>query len=207
MNQDVKTIRKTQIFILLQYMTALLVIFFLTTAFSPAAEFLKNLLFYILIFILPVCLFIGIVYKERVISYLRFQLNFKAIITGLVIGLVMMAIFLVSNQFKFHVSEMDAARILALTGGMLAGLFEETVFRGFYLKFFDSRFGFVWANIFTSCLFTLLHIRQIIEQGIAQLAVLFVFSLFLGYACEKAKSLWVPVIIHIIFNVLIFILR
>lgn len=207
MTNDIKVTKINYVFIALQYIAALMTILLVKTELDIAGEFVKNVLFYILIFIIPNIIIIRKVYRDKAISYLKMNFKLKAILTGIIIGAFMTLIFLISNHFKTNDITLNTSQILMLTGGMLAGVFEEIAFRGFYFNFFTSKFNFVIASIITSTLFSLLHIRQIVDQGIIQLVMLFVLSLFLNYAYEKTKSLWVPIIIHITFNTLILLFR
>lgn len=207
MSNNIKTTRITAVFIALQYIAAFLIILLIATEFGAVGEYIKNVLFYILIFILPDILFISIVFKDKPLSYLKLNFNLKGILTGLVVGLFMTIIFLVSNGFKTNKLTFNTPEVLMLTGGVIAGIAEEIAFRGFYFNFFNRKFSFIIASIITAALFSLLHIRQIIDQGIVQLVMLFALALFLNYAYEKSKSLWVPIIIHMTFNTLIFLFR
>lgn len=207
MSNNTKTTRITAVFIALQYIAAFLIILLVATQLGVVGEYIKNVLFYVLIFILPDIFIIHRVFKDKPLSYLKLNFNLKGILTGLVIGLFMTLIFLVSNGFKTNELTFNTPEVLMLTGGMIAGIAEEITFRGFYLNFFKGKFSFIVASMITAALFSLLHIRQIIDQGIVQLVMLFVLALFLNYAYEKSKSLWVPIIIHMTFNTLIFLFR
>ena len=192
---------------MLQYALAVLIMIFFKTELSSLVEFLKNFLFYLFVFILPIFLFIKVFFKENPFFYLELRFKPKAIITGIAIGIIMAFIFLITNRFKVNDLSNITSGLLMLTGGVLAGLFEEITFRGFYLKFLEGHLKFAWANIITSALFCALHFNQVAEHGMIQILMLFVMSLFLGYAYEKTKSVWTPVIIHIAYNILIFLFR
>ncbi len=205
MSKGIKATHMSLLFIALQYIAAILVMVFVTVELSVALDFLKNLLFYLLIFIMPILLFLKKVFKVSPVYYLNLNCSFKCIAIGFVIAAPMALIFFITNRFQ--INTVDKWWLLVLTGTVLAGLFEEIVFRGFYLKFFKEKYGFLWANITASVLFSLLHINELLEQNIIQLVLLFILGIFLGYLCEKTKSVWVPVIIHITFNILIFLFR
>lgn len=207
MNNENKTLRFSFVFIGLQYITAILIMAFYTVKYDAALEFLKNFLFYMLVFIVPILLIIRKRFRENPINYLQLSFNAKAIATALLIGAGMALIFLITNRFSIKSDKFDVPGIMMLTGTVLAGLFEEIAFRGLYLRTFQEQFGFVWANIVTACLFSALHFGQVLQQNYAQLAILFVMGLFLGYIYNKTKSLWVPIILHSTFNILIFLFR
>ncbi len=204
MNHDKKTTQPALLLIAIQYITAVLIIFFFKAQLSYAWDFVKNFLFYLLVFIVPIFLFVRLKLKVSPISHLDLKFNIKAVYQGILISFAMITIFFVSNKFRTNISAFDGPFILAIVGTSLAGLFEEIIFRGFYMKFFRSKFSFIWANIITSLLFAAVHFLNIAMQGIVQLLMLFVLGLFLGYIYEKTKSLWVPILIHIVFNILIF---
>lgn len=207
MNKDKTATRWGHIFIAVQYIAAILVIVFFKPGFNDALEFVKNLLFYVLIFMLPIWLWIRYGLKEKPFRYLGFNANSKALGTGFIVAVGMALIFLITNGFQIKRIEWNTPGVLLLIGTALAGLFEEIVFRGFSLTFFKQRTGFVWANIITALMFSLLHFQEVLEQNAIQLAVLFGIGLFLGYVYEKLRSIWVPIIIHAAFNILIFLFR
>ena len=92
---------------------------------------------------------------------------------------------------------------------MLVGVLEEIPMRGFYLQKFESRMGFLKANILSSLLFTSLHVFDLIQDEanlVFSLALLFIVSLWLGYIFKKTKSLWTVIIVHSIYNLAVYIL-
>ncbi len=207
MNKDIKTTFLTSIFIALQYTITIFFIIGVTIKLNPPAEFIKNFLFYIGVFILPILLFIKIVFRVNPYVYLDLSFNLKAIATGFIISIIMFAIFYITHNFKLNVFIFDIQKTLLMTGMILAGIFEEIPFRGFYLKFFESKLSFPWSNFITALMFSSLHIRQIIEQGMIQFFMLFIMGLFLGYLYKSTKSLWAPIIIHMTYNTLIFLFK
>ncbi len=89
---------------------------------------------------------------------------------------------------------------LAILMVVLAPIMEEFLFRGYLFKAWRSSwFGLTGTLVATSVLFTLLHWGQ--YQWIL-LMVIFVFSIILGLAREKTGSVWVPVILHSLNNLL-----
>jgi membrane protease YdiL (CAAX protease family) len=137
----------------------------------------------------------------------------NGMIKGFVISFFLTAIFLVKN---FLVSDTtstnniiintDMDYVIVIAGLILAGLFEEIVFRGFYYNIFKTQLSFWMANLTTSVLFALLHIQHVVSGNIVQVIMLFVISLWLGYLYEKTSSLYSPMIVHAFYNVLTFLL-
>lgn len=89
---------------------------------------------------------------------------------------------------------------LALAFVVIAPLIEELVFRGYlFAAWRHTRLGLWGTLILTSVLFTALHMEQ--YSGLL-LGYLFVFSLILGLAREKTGSIWTPLILHMVNNLI-----
>ena len=195
------------LFIIVQYLAALAAMIFLAAESDVVLVFLYNLFFYTLIFIMPIVIYIKKVYKTNPYHHMNENQSLKPVITGFVIAIFMAVIFFITHAFKANHMLFDTAGVLTLAGAILAGVFEEIIFRGFYLKSIKERSGFIWANIITSILFSLLHFSNILHHDVLQLVMLFVIGLFLGYAYEKTKSIWTPIIIHSTFNILVLLFK
>lgn len=83
--------------------------------------------------------------------------------------------------------------------GVLPGVFEEILFRGFLLPIAISLIGTHWAVIVTSFIFFVLHIPQYRNIWIINMSVL-VLSIVLSYAFIWTGSLWVAILGHAIYN-------
>lgn len=91
--------------------------------------------------------------------------------------------------------------ILLFSAVLLAPIFEEILFRGFLLQAFlmwapRSRFACI---LLTSLLFAAIHTQYIHWQTIA---VLTLFSILLCYARLRANSLLLPVLLHMLNNLI-----
>ena len=107
---------------------------------------------------------------------------------------------------------------LAATGGddwaqLLVGMgcvsvAEETLFRGFVFQKLRERHSFHRANLTASALFLLIHVpgwlyMQGAHWGLVQLSVsIFVIGWILGWLFERAQSLWPPMLLHLLNNIL-----
>lgn len=80
---------------------------------------------------------------------------------------------------------------------------EELLFRGFlqtWLKTYTGRLNAIWIS---ALIFALFHFSM--HQGIDNielLSSLFVLACFLGYLFERQQSLWAPIGLHSIFNLI-----
>jgi len=86
----------------------------------------------------------------------------------------------------------------ALVLVICAPLLEELIFRGYLFKAWRNTWlGLSGTLLLTSVLFTCLHLGQ---YNWTILAMIFSLSMILGLAREKSGSLWVPLIIHSLNN-------
>jgi len=187
-------------FIIMQLMLAVIIMIVLNKYNNNKDVFIINLCFYIFIFIIPIFIYIWKVFGANPFTYLKLNKNIiSGIAKGLLISLFITLIFLIKNRFSINTNFQKSYIIIGL---MFAGLFEEIPFRGFYLKVFRIRFGFWKSNLLTSFLFAIIHIERVLNGDIIQIVMLFIIGIWLGYIFEKTKSLWAPIIVHSVYNVL-----
>lgn len=80
-----------------------------------------------------------------------------------------------------------------------APIFEEAFFRGFLFEGYSrSALGPAGAVVLTTALWTVVHI----QYDHFQLATIFLYGLFLGYARVKTRSLYPPIVMHSLANVI-----
>lgn len=124
---------------------------------------------------------------------------------------IVLAIYMVVQhvlQFIFTVEVSEFLQQLASSKSFLAFIaiaifapvLEELVFRGYlFAAWRQTRLGLSGTLVLTSSIFTALHIGQ---YGVLLLIILFIFSIILGLARERTGSLWVPIILHALNNVI-----
>ena len=80
---------------------------------------------------------------------------------------------------------------------LVAPVFEEILFRGFWFEGFrESRIKIVGAILFTSLLWTLLHV----QYNIWGMTSIFILGLIIGIVRYRTNSLWCCMLIHIVVN-------
>lgn len=84
--------------------------------------------------------------------------------------------------------------LMMLYAVFLGPIGEEFVFRGVTLTSVKRALPFWAANLFQALLFGVFHLNVI--QGIYA----FIIGLFLGYICEKGGSIYLSILLHILFN-------
>jgi membrane protease YdiL (CAAX protease family) len=96
-----------------------------------------------------------------------------------------------------------------------AGFGEEVYFRGYVQGVLRQRKGARYAIVAGAALFAVRHYMQMglllpkypVFAASAWVAMAFPVGIVLGFTYEKTKSLWIPVAIHYVFNIIPFILR
>jgi len=112
---------------------------------------------------------------------------------------------------------LEVARVRTLYLGFLvlwAGLGEELFYRGYVQSAVRRRRGPGLAIVVAAFLFAIRHYTQMgllwphypWAAATAWVAIGFLFGLVLGYVYERTRSLWMPVVIHYLFNILPFVL-
>jgi hypothetical protein len=90
----------------------------------------------------------------------------------------------------------------------LVGILQEIPFRGFLLQKLEGGMRFFSANIITALFFVVFHAPRWYFRGelpgLSSLFYLFVFSLFVGFALKRSKSLWSCILFHSIHNLVTF---
>lgn len=79
--------------------------------------------------------------------------------------------------------------------GVLAPIAEELYFRGLLHRWFRSRFSFWPAVLLSSGIFALGHF-----DSLAVVASTFILGIILAVTFERGRSLWLPILIHMINN-------
>ncbi|MDP4179572.1 MAG: CPBP family intramembrane metalloprotease [Bacillota bacterium] len=89
----------------------------------------------------------------------------------------------------------------------LAGILEEFLFRGWFYNGISSVLSENKAIIISSILFVLIHYPKYIVASTTIPVMLlssigiFVAGVIFGWSFKKSKSLWVPIILHMIWNI------
>ena len=188
----------SSLFIAAQYLAACIAILMLSKRPVQEYAFIEYLAFYLTVFAIPIFIFIRFYFKEKPLLWLHVHL--KKIHVGIIAAAFIFVIFLASHKFHFTPQEYDTGFWLMLIGAWLAGLFEETAFRGFYLKIFIQKLGFTKANILVSFMFAALHFAKIPVSGFIEIPILLVFSLFIGYLYKQTGSLLNTILVHAAYN-------
>ncbi|GIP31653.1 CPBP family intramembrane glutamic endopeptidase [Paenibacillus sp. J2TS4] len=162
------------------------------------------------VWVVPVCVYIIAVIGESPVTYLRW--NRKIGSWGwTVIPIIIWAVYTFIVDHIVFSQPFTVTRNLSvwLNVVLLAGVLEETVFRGFLLRQLAERLPFAGANLLTGALFILIHVPIWMSGDMAWLDMLWratdmlLFSLVAGYMWLRTGSLWAPVLFHTANNLFI----
>lgn len=88
--------------------------------------------------------------------------------------------------------------VLIVAGAFTGPVCEEIIFRGIILKEFLKTYNPQKAIVFSSIIFGAIHMIPL------QMIGAFFIGLVLGYVYYKTKSLWLPIVLHILNNLVAF---
>ncbi|MDQ6423466.1 type II CAAX endopeptidase family protein [Paenibacillus sp. LHD-117] len=172
---------------------------------------LYNVFTKIVIWVLPVILYIKIVEKDEWVTFLKLNKKIEKW-HWLVIPLVLLVIYLVLvnsvifNQPFFNIKSGVSEWLKAV---IFAGIIEEILFRGFFLNKLASRMKFWKANLVTTIMFILIHYPLWLSLHHSALDI-FINSVYIGiisfttgYIWKKTNSLWGPVLFHTSNNMIV----
>jgi len=131
---------------------------------------------------------------------------------GLSIGLLAFFVFAVFLILQAKNADGGLSRLLAASPWILVfvisnGFVEELLFRGLFLKKFESFLGKAASNLLTAIVFTLAHMKveYVISGEILRfLAMVFILAIVWGYLMQKSESLIGPVLFHAGADLLLF---
>ena len=160
---------------------------------------LINIAFRLLIWVLPVFLFLRYIDHVNVLEYLQLKQYWKR---GVIVGVTASVINFLGTLVRIGQPDWGSAHVTwnSVVGtSILVGVFEEVPFRGFVLQKLQERFDFVTSTVISSILFVGAHLPGWIMLGsltAAKVFYIFVFGAVMAIIFRYSKSLWAPIITH-----------
>jgi len=160
---------------------------------------LVNLSLRLLVWVLPVFLYLRHIDHQDPIEYLKLKQNWRR---GVVIGLALSLLNFLGSLARFgapHPSVQSLTWNSVIGTSFLIGFIEEIPYRGFILQKFEERYGFWVAFLLSSLLFLSVHIPGWISLHLlkAESAIsVFIFGAVMAIVFRYGKSLWGPIIAH-----------
>jgi membrane protease YdiL (CAAX protease family) len=141
--------------------------------------------------------FLGL--KRPGVKVVLFWLTIIAVIMGL--SFTIRLLFKIpSNELDIHFYETSIWPVLMWIAIVIFAPFgEEALFRGFmYQGFLAARISWPFVVLITTLEWSLLHV----PIGIYDLSIVFIGGLVLGFARQKTNSLWIPIMMHMFWNLI-----
>jgi len=160
---------------------------------------LTNITVRLLVWVLPVLLYLRYLDRVDPIEYLKLRKNWRR---GIFVGLVLSILNLLGSALRFgmpHPSLQSVTWNSIIGTSILIGFVEEIPYRGFMLQKFEERFGYWIANLLTSILFLAIHIPGWISLHMLHtenVISVFIFGAVMGLILKYGRSLWGPIVTH-----------
>jgi len=95
---------------------------------------------------------------------------------------------------------------MGLGFALINSIYEESVFRSILLSYFTREVGFALALVIQAIWFSFLHFQAGFPSGEIGVLLTFIFGLMMGYLIHRTKGIFLPVCIHFLADLTIFIL-
>ena len=158
-----------------------------------------NILLRLLVWVLPVFLYLRHIDHVDPIEYLRLKQNWKR---GVFIGLGLSLINFFGTMMRFgipHPTLQSFTWNSVIGTSFLIGFIEEVPYRGFILQKTSERTGFWIANLLSSLLFLSMHLPGWISLHLFKVGsaiTVFIFGAVMAIIFRYGKTLWGPIITH-----------
>ncbi len=124
------------------------------------------------------------------------------------VQIVIIAVLFATMTLGHYFSVLATGKIDGYAPGvsfLFVPIYEELIFRGLMLRFFEKHYGIVRAVIFVSILFGLWHLKNIfwLQPDAIKSQIFyttFIFSPITCWITWKTRSLWFAVILHYLNN-------
>jgi len=176
---------------------------------ATLAYALVNIVFRLLIWVLPVFWYLRYIDHVDALEYLQLRQHWKR---GVVVGLTLSVIDFLGTMARIGQPAWSSAHVTwnsVLGTSILVGVFEEIPFRGFMLQKLRERFDFVTSTVISSMLFVGVHIPGWIMLGTlsaSRMSYIFAFGAVMAIVLRYSESLWAPIISHSLNDCLSFVI-
>lgn len=160
---------------------------------------LVNVSVRLLVWVLPVWIYLRYIDDERPAEYLKLTANWRR---GVGVGLAVTLLNFVGSALRSGAPHLDVHALTwnnVLSTSILIGFIEEVPYRGFMLQKLQERMPFWSANLLSSLLFLSIHLPGWILLRMFDPAVaisVFIFGVVMAVIFHYSRSLWSVVIAH-----------
>lgn len=125
-----------------------------------------------------------------------------------VIGLSVWFILQKDNPYAEMIP--NAPMILLILMGVgfaiINSIYEEGIFRSIFLSYFSKEINFTFALILQAIWFSFLHYQAGFPSGEIGIILTFIFGIIMGYLVHRTNGILIPVIIHFVADLSVFVL-
>jgi len=153
----------------------------------------------LLVWVLPVFLYLRYIDRVNPVDYLKLKQNWKR---GVAVGVLLSLLNLFGSMIRFGWPHLNAHAFTwnsVMSTSILIGFVEEIPYRGFMLQKFAEYWGFWLAAILSSVLFLGMHLPGWISLHMLRAGAgvnVFVFGFVMAIVFRYTRSLWAPIITH-----------
>ncbi|MGC9589757.1 CPBP family intramembrane glutamic endopeptidase [Staphylococcus epidermidis] len=212
----IKKLLKTLLIILLCFVLSVIVqnismLWHIVSIWS--VEYILHALTYIVLSYFSVKWFIEIVLKSNMKDYRIIPVKFFkfCFLIGLILILVIDLIYLlfipgklIIPHYSTSVGFMEMFFSAFLITGIAAPIFEEMVFRGILMRYFEKQYGILFGIIIPSILFSLVHLFNGELKGENLLLLLIggsIAGIMYAVTAWTFNSIWASAILHMLWNI------
>jgi membrane protease YdiL (CAAX protease family) len=166
---------------------------------TTLAYALLNLGIRLLVWVIPVLLYLRYVDRVEPLGYLKLTHHVRR---GMAVAIVLTALNWLGTTARFGPPHLSMARVTwnsVLGTSLLVGFVEEIPYRGFMLQKFAEHVDFWLANLITSLLFLAVHLpgwMALHTLSAETAATVFIFGAIMGMTFRYSDSLWAPIVAH-----------
>jgi membrane protease YdiL (CAAX protease family) len=153
----------------------------------------------LLVWVVPVLLYLRFVDHENPIAYLKLTKNWQK---GMGIGILVTVVNLLGSWLRFGTPQPSANSVTwssMFSTSWLIGFIEEVPFRGFILQKLEERIGHALAVMMSSMLFLAIHLPGWISLNTLRpenAITIFIIGVVLAVIFKYSCSLWSAIIVH-----------
>ena len=125
-----------------------------------------------------------------------------------ILGLSFWFVFQEGNPYAEMMPEAPLALIIPMGVGfaVVNSVYEEGIFRSIFLSTFSEAVGFFCGLVLQALWFSLLHYRAGFPSGVMGMVLTFLFGMAMGYLVRRTKGILVPIVIHAVADLSVFVL-
>ena len=113
-----------------------------------------------------------------------------------------------NNPYAEKIPEATTVLLILMGIGFAAinAVYEEGIFRSILFSYFSKEVGFIPALFLQAFWFSFMHYQTGFPSGSIGILMTFIFGIMMGYLVHRTRGILIPVIIHFVADISIFLL-